>query len=87
MTNHKEFENWCNATGHDYCFDVNQSGEYQWADAQGAYEAFCYGLSQQRTWVGLTNDECVEIAARGYPRWLEFAQAVEAKLKEKNSGP
>ena len=39
---------------------------------------------QQRTWVGLTNDECVEIAARGYPRWLEFAQAVEAKLKEKN---
>jgi len=39
---------------------------------------------KQRTWVGLTNDECVEIAARGYPRWLEFAQAVEAKLKEKN---
>ena len=42
-------------------------------------------MPQQRTWVGLTEDECVEIAARGYPRWLEFAQAVEAKLKEKNN--
>jgi len=44
-----------------------------------------YTTPQQRIWVGLTNDECVEIAARGYPRWLEFAQAVEAKLKEKNT--
>lgn len=46
MTNHKEFESWCKTTGHDYCFDLNQSGKYQWADAQGAYEAFCYGLPQ-----------------------------------------
>jgi hypothetical protein len=40
----------------------------------------------KREWVGLTNEECIEIAARGYPRWLEFAQAVEAKLREKNGG-
>jgi hypothetical protein len=40
----------------------------------------------KREWIGLTNEECIEIAARGYPRWLEFAQAVEAKLREKNGG-
>jgi hypothetical protein len=40
----------------------------------------------KREWVGLTNEECIEIAARGYPRWLEFAQAVETKLREKNGG-
>ena len=44
-----------------------------------------YTEQPEREWVGLTNEECVEIAARGYPRWLEFAQAVEAKLKEKNT--
>jgi hypothetical protein len=41
--------------------------------------------AQPAAWVGLTNEECIEIAARGYPRWLEFAQAVEAKLREKNA--
>jgi hypothetical protein len=49
----------------------------------------------QRQWVGLTEDEILKLA---YPiRWQEvddfeadkavnFAQAIEAKLKEKNNG-
>jgi hypothetical protein len=51
--------------------------------------------SPQRTWVGLTDEEILKLA---YPiRWQEvddfeadkavnFAQAIEAKLKEKNNG-
>jgi hypothetical protein len=84
--NHKEFESWCETTGHDYCFDVNQTGEYQWADAQGAYEAFCYGLSQQRTWVGLTNDEFLNIWYNsGKLEPFTIKKNIEAKLKEKNT--
>jgi hypothetical protein len=38
----------------------------------------------QRTWVGLTVGEVVELdLATNHPR--EFAQAIEAKLKEKNN--
>jgi len=39
----------------------------------------------QRTWVGLTDEEMSEIAAQGHQRWKEFAEAFEAKLKEKNT--
>ena len=44
----------------------------------------------QRTWVGLTDDEIAECAERMEASdptdsfWREFAQAIEAKLKEKN---
>jgi hypothetical protein len=45
-------------------------------------------LAAQRTWVGLTEDEAIELLPVG--NWeikstLEFAQAIEAKLKEKNT--
>ena len=36
-------------------------------------------------WVGLTDEERSEIAAQGHQRWKEHAQAIEAKLKEKNT--
>ena len=39
----------------------------------------------KRPWVGLTEDEMSEIAAQGHQRWKEHAQAIEAKLKEKNT--
>jgi hypothetical protein len=43
-----------------------------------------------RPWVGLTEDECIELLPAG--DWeieptLQFAQAIEAKLKEKNERP
>ena len=40
VASRKEFEQWCALSGHDYCFDLNEMGAYQWADAQGAYEAY-----------------------------------------------
>ena len=45
-----------------------------------------YTTPQQRTWVGLTNEEKADIAAQGHQRWKEYAEAIEAKLKAKN-GP
>ena len=46
----------------------------------------CTPPAAQRTWVGLTDDEKADIAAQGHQRWKEHAQAIEAKLKEKNCG-
>jgi hypothetical protein len=53
-------------------------------------------LQQQRTWVGLTDEEIEVIEVLRAPPvhpdfvdcddWVEFARAIEAKLKEKNHG-
>ena len=43
-------------------------------------DAPCY-IPEQRTWVGLTDEEIWET-----PTLSEFARAIEAKLKEKNNG-
>jgi hypothetical protein len=42
----------------------------------------------QRTWVGLTEDEAIELLPAGdweIESTLEFAQAIEAKLRERNT--
>ena len=39
----------------------------------------------KRPWVGLTDEDRAEIAAQGHQRWKEYAQAIEDKLKEKNT--
>ena len=39
----------------------------------------------EREWVGLTNAEIGEIYRAGWANNMDFAQAIEAKLKEKNS--
>jgi hypothetical protein len=42
----------------------------------------------QRGWVGLTKEEILDLfdATNVYgSKWIEFARAVEAKLKEKNT--
>jgi hypothetical protein len=47
-----------------------------------------YVAPPQRTWVGLTEDEAIELLPVGdweVESTLEFAKAVEAKLKEKNT--
>lgn len=39
----------------------------------------------QRTWVGLTDDEKRQLFEReDYQGWLDYINAIEAKLKEKN---
>lgn len=47
----------------------------------------CEPEQPQHTWVGLTDDEITDIWAGSSPYYHEddFARAVEAKLKEKNT--
>jgi len=44
-------------------------------------------LDVERKWVGLTNDEVYKIAfAHEGENWKKIADAIEAKLREKNNG-
>ena len=67
----------------DYCPMVNEP-------CQSMCDTPCSvnRLARQRTWVGLTDDELSEIYNR--TEWntvngWEYEQAIEAKLKEKNT--
>jgi len=40
---------------------------------------------EQRTWVGLTDDEHCDIWYKESLDWMEYGKAIEAKLREKNS--
>jgi hypothetical protein len=42
-------------------------------------------VAQQRTWVGLTDDEHCDIWYKESLDWMEYGKAIEAKLKEKNN--
>ena len=42
-------------------------------------------VSQQREWVGLTDDEIDQIAAEVCFGYIDVARAIEAKLKERNT--
>ena len=42
-------------------------------------------LYAKREWVGLTDEEIKEIWGSYFSRGVEFARAIEAKLKEKNT--
>jgi hypothetical protein len=47
-----------------------------------------YTISPQRTWVGLTTEETLDMFDLNNvygSKWIEFARTVEAKLKEKNT--
>jgi hypothetical protein len=72
------------------------NGVVNWiADKQFMHEAELYTAPPQRTWIGLTNEETVaiELGLRiptGYRDAYDlslhdFAKAIEAKLKEKNT--
>ena len=59
------------------------------ARVEGKYIHPLYTTPPQRTWVGLTDDEILKFRdivpnTLGYDL-IEFAQAIEAKLKEKNT--
>jgi hypothetical protein len=45
-----------------------------------------FGEPPKREWVGLTDEEIVEILDIDNPTIRKFAYAIEAKLKEKNNG-
>jgi predicted transglutaminase-like cysteine proteinase len=48
------------------------------------YERCTLG-APKKEWVGLTDEE-IKNSMRGHNTQVEFARALEAKLKEKNSG-
>jgi hypothetical protein len=56
-----------------------------------ALESATQAIKEQRTWVGLTADEQsfvfdqVKQIVESKPFWVRFADAIEAKLKEKNT--
>jgi len=55
---------------------------------EGSYTIPLYTTPQQRTWVGLMEEEIREILVKFYaynPRLVSFAQEIQAKLKEKNT--
>jgi hypothetical protein len=48
----------------------------------------CGHVCSQRPWVGLTEEEILDLFDRNNvygSKWIEFARTVEAKLKEKNT--
>jgi len=59
-------------------------GVVNWiADKQFKHAALLYEHPQQRTWVGLTNEDDIDWDGTGNLKQL--VEAVEAKLKEKNT--
>jgi len=44
-----------------------------------------YTTPPKREWVGLTDGEILKLWGSYFPRAMEFYQAIEAKLKEKNT--
>jgi len=81
---------WVMRITEDRRIEVNEDVEVTEA-AQKVLEAMRYLLLQQkRTWVGLTDEE-IRLQwsefweAECHPWAIEFAKAIEAKLKEKNT--
>ena len=66
-------------------------GVVNWiADKQFQHEALLYS-APQRTWVGLTDEEMMQIyidlkSVAGFYSVEKYARDIEAKLKEKNNG-
>ena len=70
-----------NAVGHKYFRWKKPSSEYKPIALYTAH------ASPQRIWQGLTDDEQMQVAwscGAMSADWLDFARAIEAKLKEKN---
>jgi hypothetical protein len=59
---------------------------FQQTDIPFAKHTPLYTAPPQREWVGLTDDEVNKWELPESPTVYEFAQFVEAKLKEKNNG-
>ena len=73
--------------------------EHEPDDLTIAYMSGVYDGKKQRTWVGLTDEEAAATAYKGFDEywtedckgseieaWAAAGRAIEAKLKEKNSG-
>ena len=66
---------WIDSKGNMVCTKINESCKP------------LYTTPQQRKWVGLTDEE-INKTLKAYEqdyKWIDFARAIEAKLKEKNT--
>jgi hypothetical protein len=70
------------------------SGLRYWSEPDNRHEVALYTTTQQRTWVGLTDEQTTEVIdsmPQGINGWMsdwdlyEYANAVKAKLEEKNT--
>jgi len=67
---------------------TDEDDEFERIERENKMKGQPYHYAPQRTWVGLTEDEAIELLPIGdweIESTLEFAQAIEAKLKEKNT--
>ena len=68
-------------------FEPNCYGDgnvYRGVRSKDSERKIIYVESQKKEWVGLTDDE-IKNSMRGHNTQVEFARAIEAKLKEKNT--
>ena len=69
--------------GDEWVFDM--SNAFELTTNQNQLKTFAK-LVEQRTWVGLTDEEIFEIHKQvDSMQYLTFGKAIEAKLKEKNT--
>ena len=78
--------------GYDYrSYEMNETYDKEWAERNPNHKGWVeplYTAPPKREWVGLTDDEIwsngsrLSLSERGI---REFARAIEAKLKEKNT--
>ena len=84
-TTHNEAPKWVMRITADRRIEVNEDVEVTEA-AKKVLEAMQYLLAQQRTWVGLTDEEVGDLSDFAYTNDEEFVRNVEKYLKEKNNG-
>ena len=74
--------------GYDYCsYEDNESYADDWNKRNPNHVGWVdklYTHAPQRTWVGLTDEDRSELVTLHHG-WNEYGQAIEAKLKDKNS--
>jgi len=83
---HRVFQEWLNNTL-TKALKQSHKAEIEKLKAMLAEAVWNYGELKRKEWVGLTDEEYDELAMdeSGLPNsHLEFARAIEAKLKEKN---
>ena len=91
-TTHNEAPKWVMKITADRRIEVNEDVEVTEA-AKKVLEAMQYLLAQQRTWVGLTDEDWEPLYDKFAKHqeygafvsgWDKFARAIEAKLRSKN---
>jgi hypothetical protein len=65
----------------DYVID----GDLVFSDQSSALKFYREQYHKKKEWVGLTDEELLDLADMAYANDLELLQTLQAKLKEKNT--